>query len=100
MRIGAPRAGPRGARRRLTRSLTAAPAPSPLPSFAVREAGAYTPIVNTLLDGVLDFDDAQFRAELKWLYPLLSGRITCGSVAVRSRVRDVFETRLRPLMNF
>jgi len=56
--------------------------------------------VNTLLDGVLDFDDAQFKAELGWLYPLLSGLITCGSVAVRSRVRDVFESRLRPLMKF
>ena len=53
-----------------------------------------------LLDGVLGFDEQQFRANLGWLYPLLTGLIACGSVEIRARVRDVFDSRLRALLPF
>jgi len=72
----------------------------PTPPSCAGEAGAYLPIVNTLLDGVLGFDEAQFRAEISWLYPLLSGLIGCGSVEIRQRVRVVFDQRIRGMLPF
>jgi hypothetical protein len=63
-----------------------------------REAAAYAPIVLQLLDGVLSFDDAEFKENLSWLYPLLTGLITCGSVEIRARLRDVFEGRLKAML--
>ena len=79
--------------------LPRSPAPRSAPARA-GEAGAYLPIVNTLLDGVLGFDDAQFKAEISWLYPLLSGLIGCGSVEIRQRVRVVFDQRIRGMLPF
>ena len=86
-------------RRRLPRPPPLAPPPLSPPARA-GEAGAYLPIVNTLLDGVLGFDEAQFRAEISWLYPLLSGLIGCGSVEIRQRVREVFDSRIRNMLPF
>jgi hypothetical protein len=63
-----------------------------------REAAAYAPIVLQLLDGVLSFDDDEFKENLSWLYPLLTGLITCGSVEIRARLRNVFEGRLRAML--
>ena len=63
-----------------------------------REAAAYAPIVLQLLDGVLSFDDDEFKENLSWLYPLLTGLITCGSVEIRLRLRNVFEGRLKAML--
>jgi len=63
-----------------------------------REAAAYAPIVLQLLDGVLSFDDDEFKENLSWLYPLLTGLITCGSVEIRARLRNVFEGRLKAML--
>jgi Sec7-like guanine-nucleotide exchange factor len=63
-----------------------------------REAAAYAPIVLQLLDGVLSFDNDEFKENLSWLYPLLTGLITCGSVEIRLRLRNVFEGRLKAML--
>ena len=63
-----------------------------------REAAAYAPIVLQLLDGILSFDDDEFKENLSWLYPLLTGLITCGSVEIRLCLRNVFEGRLKAML--
>lgn len=63
-----------------------------------REAAAYGPLVMQLLEGLLSFDDVQFKDNLPWLYPLLTGLITCASVEIRQRLSEVFAFRLRKLL--
>jgi hypothetical protein len=63
-----------------------------------REAAAFGPLVLQLLDGVLSWGDAQFRENLHWLYPLLTGLIGSGSVEIRQRLAEVFEIRLRKML--
>ena len=63
-----------------------------------REAAAYGPMVLQLLEGLLAFSEGQFRANLHWLYPLLTGLISCGSVEIRCMVTHVFNGRLRALL--
>jgi hypothetical protein len=63
-----------------------------------REAAAYGPMVLLLLDGLLAFTDAQFGANLGWLYPLLTGLVGCGSVEIRQRLSVVFAVRLRSFL--
>ena len=63
-----------------------------------REAAAYGPLVARLLEALLGFDDAQFTANLDWLYPLLTGLIVAGNGELRALVAHVFDTRLRGLL--
>jgi hypothetical protein len=63
-----------------------------------RETAAYGPLVLTLLGGVLAWDDARFRDNLGWLYPLLTGLVVAGSLEVRSLVAGVFERRLASML--
>ena len=59
-----------------------------------REAAAYGPLMLQILDGLLGFDDAQFKANLTWLMPLLIGLVGAGSVEVRQRVARVLQSLL------
>jgi len=63
-----------------------------------RESAAFGPLVIQLLDGVLSWDDNQFKENLHWLYPLLTGLIGSGSVEIRMRLSEVFEIRLRKML--
>jgi hypothetical protein len=63
-----------------------------------REAAAYGPLVGCLLEGLMAFDDAQFAANLHWLYPLLTGLVIAGSLEIRALVAGVLEERVRPLL--
>lgn len=63
-----------------------------------RETAAYGPLVLTLLGGVLAWDDARFRDNLGWLYPLLTGLVVAGSLEVRTLVAGVFERRLASML--
>lgn len=83
-----------------------APAASATPDSALaldvrelfRETAAYGPLVLTLLGGVLSWDGARFRANLGWLYPLLTGLVVAGSLEVRTLVAGVFERRLASML--
>jgi hypothetical protein len=63
-----------------------------------REAAAYGPMVLQLLEGLLAFSDEQFKTNLHWLYPLLTGLVSCGSVEIRQMLTQVFNVRLRKLL--
>ena len=63
-----------------------------------REAAAYGPLVLTLLHGLLAFDDGQFRENLPWLYPLLTGLIVAGNLEIRGLLASVFEGRFAKLL--
>jgi len=63
-----------------------------------REAASYGPLVLQLLDGLLGLHDGQFTENLPWLYPLLTGLISAGSVEIRQRVGKIFETKIRELL--
>jgi Sec7-like guanine-nucleotide exchange factor len=63
-----------------------------------REAAAYGPLVLTLLEGLLAFDDRQFKENLHWLYPLLTGLIVAGNLEIRALVKMVFDGRLQRLI--
>ena len=63
-----------------------------------RETAAYGPLVLTLLQGVLAWDAPQFRANLGWLFPLLTGLVVAGSLEVRSLVAGVLQRRVAALL--
>ena len=63
-----------------------------------REAACYGPLVLQLLEGVLTFSGAQFRDNLDWLYPLLTGLISAGSVEIRQRVAAIFNSQVKDLL--
>ena len=63
-----------------------------------REAASYGPLVLQLLDGLLGFDEEQFEENLHWLYPLLTGLISAGSVEIRQRVAAIFNSNVKELL--
>ena len=63
-----------------------------------REAAAYGQLVLTLLRELLAFDDTQFKENLDWLYPLLTGLIVAGNIEIRSHLAAVFEGRIGSLL--
>lgn len=63
-----------------------------------RETAAYGPLVLTLLQGILAWDEAQFRASLSWVYPLLTGLVVAGNLELRGLVAGVFNGRLAAML--